>query len=82
MIQMYDRAPSPKPETFIFNLPRSTVDSREFDPPEFFSTVENLLDGEMTTVKYKGASKFIKKPHTFILTNTDLKARYDLYFHQ
>ena len=77
MIQQYDAAPEPKPTCFIFNVPLATVDSASYDAPEFWTTIENLLDGELSTIKYKGACRYIPKPHVFILSNSDLKRRYE-----
>ena len=65
----------PRPNCIVFNLPRSTFQSKSFDPREFFIGVELVLDGELKTGKYKGAQLYIQKPHVFLLTNENIEQK-------
>ena len=80
LLTKYDEAPLPKPTCFILNLPRAAT--LNYNPSEFWGTIENMIDGELTTVKYKGQSRYIPPPHVFILTNVDLQKQYEHIFYK
>ena len=63
---------TPKPNVFIFTLPRAALESPSFNEFEFCQTIEKGCDGKFATTKYQGGELCIPRPWIFILSNSKI----------
>ena len=59
----------PKPVAVIYLLERATTASDSFSWAEALTTIEQTLDGRLTTTKYKGATLRTKPMHVVVFSN-------------